>query len=130
MKYFFQAFLLAVSLIVVGESHAVSDIRFCGEPQRDDKGQIIRSQKVLHDFQRLYACPSTGLHAGACPGWAKDHVVSLDCGGCDSIENLQWLPDDIKSSSNPHAKDRWERKVYYPSSDLPGTGNCKFEVVK
>lgn len=134
MKYFFFYAALIVALVsCLPTSHAatpVSDIRFCGTPSRNSKGEIIRSAAVLRDFQKLYACPATGLHTGACPGWAKDHVVSLDCGGCDVVANLQWLPVDIKASANPHAKDRWERKVYYPSTPLPGTDNCKFEVVK
>jgi hypothetical protein len=132
MKYLFYSFLITLTILLATDTHAVTptDIRFCGEPKRDVNGKILRSQTVLRNFQKIYACPSTGLHTGACPGWAKDHVISLDCGGCDTIFNLQWLPNDIKSSSAVHAKDRWERKIYYPNTDVPGTENCQFEIVK
>jgi hypothetical protein len=37
-----------------------------------------------------HPCPSTGLPSGACPGYRKDHVVPLACGGPDTVANLQW----------------------------------------
>jgi hypothetical protein len=27
---------------------------------------------------------------GACPGYAKDHIVPLACDGPDTVANLQW----------------------------------------
>ena len=53
----------------------------------------------------------TGSTTGACPSWAIDHVIPLACGGCDSIENLQWLKNSIKSCAGTECKDRWERKI-------------------
>lgn len=50
-----------------------------------------RSRAVLREFQRLYPCPSTGLKTGACPGWQRDHEWPLECGGSDTVANLQWL---------------------------------------
>lgn len=133
MKTF--TFIVSLLCLLGGYSTAEAveplvDIRYCGTPKRDINGDIVRSQTVLKNFQKLHPCPSTGLPTGACPGWAKDHVVSLACGGCDAVFNLQWLPDDQKSTSDPHAKDRWERKVYYPLVEIVGTDNCKFEIVK
>jgi hypothetical protein len=49
-----------------------------------------RSREVTRQFQRLHPCPSTGAPSGACPGYRKDHVVPLACGGTDAIWNLQW----------------------------------------
>ena len=92
---------------------APHDSRLCGEPVRDDQNTIVRSAKVRNDFQKLHPCPSTGLKTGACPGWAKDHVIPLDCGGCDAVENLQWLKDTVKSCAGAECKDRWERKIYF-----------------
>lgn len=117
----FVALLLLPALVLATEA----DPRYCGEPKRDANGTIHRSTSQIYTFRSNHPCPSTGLKFSACPGWAVDHVVSLDCGGCDHHSNMQWLPNDIKSSPNPHAKDRWERKVY-----ANGLGGCKFEVVK
>lgn len=97
------------------------DARYCGPPARDADGIIIRSRVVLKDFQRLYPCPSTGRQQGACPGWYRDHVVPLVCGGCDTVENIQWLPGAIKTCAGTVCKDRWERRVYcrFPSTPTP-----------
>lgn len=50
-----------------------------------------RSQAVLREFQLIMPCPATGLRRGPCPGWQKDHKIALECGGPDSVFNLQWL---------------------------------------
>jgi hypothetical protein len=49
-----------------------------------------RSRAVTREFQREHPCPSTGRTSGACPGYRKDHVVPLACGGPDAVSNLQW----------------------------------------
>jgi hypothetical protein len=64
-----------------------------------------RSSTVKHEFQRLHPCPSTGRTTGACPGYIKDHIRALDCGGPDSAANMQW-----QTVTAAKAKDRWERK--------------------
>ena len=64
-----------------------------------------RSYSVKHEFQRQHPCPSTGRTTGACPGYVKDHIRALDCGGPDSVANLQW-----QTVAEAKAKDRWERK--------------------
>ena len=48
-----------------------------------------RSTSVKHEFQLTHPCPSTGLTSGACPGWVKDHIVPLACGGPDGPSNMQ-----------------------------------------
>ena len=65
-----------------------------------------RSHAVTREFQREHPCPSTGQTSGACPGYRKDHVVPLACGGPDAVTNLQWqtVPD-------ARAKDVWERRA-------------------
>ena len=88
------------------------ETRWCGEPKRNVRGEIIRRADVLAAFRRAHPCPSTGLSAGACPGWSIDHTVSLSVGGCDSVSNAAWLPNVIKSGPGQFPKDRWERKVY------------------
>jgi hypothetical protein len=62
-----------------------------------------RSVKVLKDFQKLNPCPSTGQREGPCPGYIKDHVKPLVCGGADTVENLQW-----QTVADAKAKDRLE----------------------
>src|SRR5438045_244929 len=49
--------------------------------------------EVKHEFQRQHPCPSTGRPTGACPGFIKDHVVPLACGGPDAVSNIQWQND-------------------------------------
>ena len=64
-----------------------------------------RSLEVKHEFQRQHPCPSTGRPTGACPGYVKDHIRALACGGPDSVANMQW-----QTVVAAKAKDRWERK--------------------
>jgi hypothetical protein len=49
-----------------------------------------RSASVKHEFQLTHPCPATGLTSGPCPGWVKDHIVPLTCGGLDAVSKLQW----------------------------------------
>jgi hypothetical protein len=64
-----------------------------------------RSHAVKQEFQRLHPCPSTGRTTGACPGYVKDHIVPLACGGPDAVANMQW-----QTVADAKAKDRWELK--------------------
>ena len=65
-----------------------------------------RSLMVKHEFQRQHPCPSTERPTGRCPGYIKDHVVPLGCGGPDAVANLQW-----QTVAAAKAKDRWELKA-------------------
>ena len=62
-------------------------------------------RRAGREFQRLHPCPSTGKRTGACPGYIKDHVKPLACGGPDSVSNLQW-----QTKRAAKEKDKWERK--------------------
>jgi len=53
-----------------------------------------------------HPCPSTGKTSGACPGYRKDHVKPLACGGPDAVSNLQW-----QTIRDAKAKDRWELRA-------------------
>ena len=88
------------------------DYRFTGVVIRDQKGVTARDPRVVAAFRKMWECPSTGAHIGACPGWAVDHVVPLACGGIDATWNMQWLPTQIKSAPGPYSKDHFERRVY------------------
>jgi len=65
-----------------------------------------RSREVTREFQREHPCPSTGRTSGACPGYRKDHIKPLACGGPDAVWNLQW-----QTIADAKAKDRWERRA-------------------
>ena len=90
----------------------IVDYRYAGEVVRDPDGSIHRSTKIINAFKKMWACPSTGLHKGACPGWAIDHTIPLACGGRDVVWNMAWIPDEGKSCGSDYCKDRYERKVY------------------
>lgn len=104
--------IVAALLLAPVLAFAAPDPRYCGEPARTADGTIKRSRAVVREFRRMYPCPSTGKSTGACPGWQVDHVRPLASCGCDSVANMQWLPQEIKSASGAFAKDRWERRVY------------------
>ena len=103
-------------LTFVTSDAEAADMRIChtdySQIARDENGKISRSAQVLRDFKTIHPCPATGISGGSCEGWAIDHVIPLACGGCDTIENLQWLKNEIKSCSGTECKDRWERKIY------------------
>ena len=54
-------------------------------------------------FQRANPCPSTGEATGPCPGYIANHVIPLQRGGRDAVENVQW-----QSLDQARAKDRTE----------------------
>lgn len=65
-----------------------------------------RSREVTREFQREHPCPSTEQTSGPCPGYRKDHIVPLACGGPDIVSNLQW-----QTIADAKAIDRWERRA-------------------
>jgi hypothetical protein len=65
----------------------------------------LGSTSVKREFQLTHPCPATGRTSGACPGYVKDHVVPLACGGPDAVSNLQW-----QTIRDAKAKDKWEPK--------------------
>lgn len=113
--------LMAVSGVAIAQTYPKSDnplpyplqeTRYCGAPVRLADGSIRRRADVLYAFRKAHPCPVTGQTDGACTGWSIDHVIPLACGGCDSVSNLQWLPNELKSVAGKFPKDRWERKIY------------------
>ena len=65
-----------------------------------------RSREVTREFQREHPCPSTGRTSGACPGYRKDHIKPLACGGPDAVSNMQW-----QTVAAARVKDRWELRA-------------------
>lgn len=106
--------LSTLSLFIVNLCYAnpLLDNRYVPEIKRDAKGQISRRADVLAAFKRIHPCPSTGKSSGACPGWSLDHIIPLSVYGADSVSNLQWLPNELKTCAGSICKDRWERRVY------------------
>jgi hypothetical protein len=68
-----------------------------------------RSREVTREFQREHPCPSTRRTNGACPGYTKDHIKPLACGGADAVSNMQW-----QTIAAAKAKDRWELRTCGP----------------
>ena len=106
----------------------LTETRYCGSPERTAYGVIKRSMAVTSAFQKIHPCPSTGLKTGNCPGWSINHTIPLACGGCDSVSNMDWMPNEIKSCSEPWCRDRWERKVY--DSTYSDTDACTNSTIK
>ena len=65
----------------------------------EDLAAIVAA--VGREFQREHPCPSTGQTSGACPGYSKDHIRALDCGGPGSVSNMQW-----QTTAEAKAKDK------------------------
>jgi hypothetical protein len=76
-----------------------------GACQVSVEGERVPVQ-VTREFERAHPCPSTGRTTGACPGFVRDHVVPLACGGPDAVSNLQW-----QTIRDARIKDRWERRA-------------------
>ena len=90
----------------------LKEYRQCGIPKRTVDGTIKRRSNVLTAYKKLHPCPVTGKSMGSCPGWAINHIIPLAKGGCDSVINLAWMPNQIKSCASPYCIDRWERTYY------------------
>lgn len=97
------------------------DAKYCGPPERNASGEIIRSSTAIKYFKQQNPCPSTGLTFGPCPyfdindpfaRYEIDHPRPLARGGCDHPTNLQWLKKSIKSCPGTNCKDRWELDAY------------------
>jgi hypothetical protein len=58
--------------------------------------------------------PGDRAHKRACPGYVKDHVLPLACGGPDAVSNLQW-----QTIRDAKAKDKWETKAALVGVSLP-----------
>jgi hypothetical protein len=59
----------------------------------------------MREFQLTHSCPLTGRTSGAYPGYVKDHIKPLACGGPDAPSNMQW-----QTIRDAKAKDKWETK--------------------
>ena len=116
---FFSSLLFIVCSLLPSEVQAGAvDQRYCysiTDIPRDLQGHIIRSSKPVYAFRLDHPCPVTFKTTGACPGWSIDHVIPLASGGCDILENMQWLPNEIKSCAGKFCKDRWERIINAPT---------------
>jgi hypothetical protein len=119
--------LLVILLLLTANAYAFTepvDSRYCGTPKYDATGGIHRSASEIARFKLVHPCPANGNKSGACPGWDIDHVIPLACGGCDAINNMQWLPHQYKITG----KDRWERKIN--AKGVPNTPSCVNEIIK
>ena len=125
-------FILLIIILPIKAETLKDDPRYCGFVPRDSSGGIKRNLTMLKKFQRIHPCPSTGLTTENCPGWEIDHILSLAIGGCDQIQNMQWLPNKIKTCSSGECKDRWERNVHDIPIETPGFKPlcCTLKLIK
>lgn len=112
MKRTLLALGIALALAGAHAQDAYTETRVGSVVLRDAQGKIARDARAVSAFRKRWACPSTGEHTGACPGWAVDHVIPLACGGRDVVWNMQWLPEAIKWDAGAYSKDTFERRVY------------------
>lgn len=109
--------IVSLIMLVSLPAHAVVpaqwiDAKYCGPPQRDANGEIIRSTTAIKYFKQQNPCPSTLLTFGPCPTYEIDHPRPLARGGCDHPTNMQWLKKSIKICAGTECKDRWELDAY------------------
>src|SRR5947209_18365176 len=64
------------------DNPAPSDGRADAKPRYTPRAH--RGSETRREFQRQHFCPATGKTSGACPGYVRDHVVPVACGGPDS----------------------------------------------
>lgn len=97
-----------IGLCLISAHALAADARFCGVVYRNaTTHEIIRSAAVVRAFKREWPC-ITPCDAT----WRVDHTLPLVNGGCDSVINMGWMPQQIKSCAGLFCKDRWEQKVY------------------
>src|ERR1700745_941601 len=82
-----------------------------------------RSRAVAREFQREHPCPSTGLTSGPCPGYWRDHIVPLACGGPDVVSNMP-VADDRRRAGQGHVGAEDLRSI----SSVPRDNRCSFSV--
>lgn len=63
-----------------------------------------RSEAVKTAFANAQACPANARNTKSCEGYWIDHKKPLDCGGADSVDNMQWL-----TIAAAMQKAKWER---------------------
>ncbi len=110
--------IVTLSAVSIAKSGPLDETRCCIEPVLNKDGTNKRRADVLVAFKKFHPCPATGLSTGSCPNWQLDHVIPLECGGEDSVSNLQWLPLPIKTAAGKYPKDRFERKIYCQPMEL------------
>lgn len=102
--------LLLLLTYPVQANSIYADSRFCGEPKRNDSGEIIRSAAVKNQFKKMYPLP-----AALDPrDYHINHIIPLVCGGCDNVNNLMWMHRDAKACADDYCQDRHERLTMCP----------------
>ena len=90
-----------------------------------------RSRAVAREFQLEHPCPSTGLPSFPCPGYRRDHIVRLACGGPDAVENMQWqtIADARAKDPRKRAPDKVADDWFFsPRSRISHARRSSFEV--
>lgn len=75
------------------------------------EAKSVRDPGVVREWRKTHPCPVEG--PGTCfqKGYAVDHVIALECGGADSVENLAYFNREshkLKSKyDNLRCKNTW-----------------------
>jgi hypothetical protein len=104
--------VLTITLSVLTSSILATDLRFCGEPKRDSRGDISRSSTVIAEFKKLFPLPAQYNRND----FQINHAIPLVCGGCDSIENLIWMHKKAKTCNEDYCQDRHEQYTMCPQN--------------
>ena len=114
--------VIVISLLLAPCPFVYADIkddpRYCGEPKRDARGDIVRNRKELSKFKAMYPCESFADKFGTtCGEWQVNHSLPLVCGGCDTVANMEWQHVSVKTcalSTGVLCTDRVEQAIYCP----------------
>ena len=118
--------MIVVGYLLLGAiAHAagldpLQEYRYTDKVVRLADGSIRRRADVLAAFQRIHPCPATLSKTGPCPGWQKNHVQPLACGGADAVYNLMWVRTVLKTCAG-NCIDRYERDI--SAIDPPVSGS-------
>ncbi len=103
---------LLVVILTLAAFQVKADSRYCGEPERDRYGKIIRSAAVVDEFIKMYPLPAKYNRSD----FQINHAIPRVCGGCDSIENLIWMHKKAKTCADDYCQDRHEQYTMCPKS--------------
>jgi hypothetical protein len=107
-RHFISTLLLTCLCFPVFADNHLTETRYCGEPERDARGRIKRSQAVIEAFERRHPLPAGENRKD----YAINHVIPLASGGCDAVRNMDWMRITGKSCAEDYCKDRYERIIY------------------
>lgn len=108
----YRKLALSICVFLICINFTYADSRYCGEPERNSTGNIIRSKAVIAEFIKLYPLPAGFRRSD----YQINHAIPLVCGGCDSVENMIWMHIRAKTCAEDYCQDRIEQLVMCPKN--------------